>query len=143
MAPTPSGYLHEGHARTFRVAWERAVSHCGVLVYRNDDLDPLRCREEFTRSAMADLKSCGLTWSEGPDCGGKFGPYDQSKRGTTYLSVLRRLAEMNLVYPCVKSRKEIRKAGLSSSGGEEFLFPEQFRPAEKFSMGSDFPGEVN
>ena len=143
LAPTPSGYLHEGHAMTFRVAWERAVSHCGVLVYRNDDLDPLRCREEFAQSAMDDLKSCGLTWSEGPDCGGSYGPYDQSKRGAFYLSILRQLAEMNLVYPCLKSRKEIREAGLSSTGGEEFLFPEEFRPTGKLRIEPDFPGGVN
>ena len=79
LAPTPSGYLHEGHAMTFRVAWERAVSHCGVLVYRNDDLDPLRSREEFAQSAMDDLKSCGLTWSEGPDCGGSSGPMTKAR----------------------------------------------------------------
>ena len=77
LAPTPSGYLHEGHARTFRVAWERSVYHSGVLVYRNDDLDPLRCREEFSQSAMDDLRGCGLTWTEGPDCGGSYGPYDR------------------------------------------------------------------
>ena len=143
LAPTPSGYLHEGHARTFRVAWERAVSHSGVLVYRNDDLDPLRCREEFSQSAMDDLGGCGLTWSEGPDCGGSYGPYDQSKRGPSYVSILRDLVEKDLVYPCTKSRKEIRAKGLRSKTGDEFLFPEEFRPANKHPIPSDFPGEVN
>jgi len=143
LAPTPSGYLHEGHARTFRVAWERAVSHSGVLVYRNDDLDPLRCREEFVQAGMDDLRACGLTWTEGPDCGGSYGPYDQSKRGPSYVSILRDLVELDLVYPCLKSRKEIRAKGLRSKTGDEFLFPEEFRPDNKHPIPSDFPGEVN
>ena len=70
LAPTPSGYLHEGHARTFQVAWERANDYSGVLVFRNDDLDPLRCRQEYFEAAMEDLRGLGLGWSEGPDCGG-------------------------------------------------------------------------
>ena len=60
----------------------------------------------------------------------------------TYLSVLRRLAEMNLVYPCLKSRKENR-AGLSFKWRGRVSFSGTISPAEKFSMGSDFPGEVN
>lgn len=143
LAPTPSGYLHEGHAMTFSVAWKRSVSYSGTLVYRNDDLDPLRCREEFAQAAMDDLRGCGLTWSEGPDCGGSFGPYDQSKRSSSYVSTLWKLAEMDLIYPCLKSRKEIRGNGLTSRRADEFLFPEEFRPTNKHSIEQDFPGDVN
>ena len=56
LAPTPSGYLHEGHAILFALLGKRTVSHCGVLVYRNDDLDPLRCREEFTQFGHGGLE---------------------------------------------------------------------------------------
>ena len=69
LAPTPSGYLHEGHARTFKVAWERAMARSGTLIFRNDDLDSMRCRQEFVDAAMYDLRGLGLNWSEGPDCG--------------------------------------------------------------------------
>jgi glutamyl-tRNA synthetase len=92
---------------------------------------------------MDDLRGCGLTWTEGPDCGGSYGPYDQSKRGPSYISILRDLVEMELVYPCLKSRKEIRAKGLRSKTGDEFLFPEEFRPANKHPIPSDFPGEAN
>ena len=56
IAPTPSGYLHEGHASTFKVAWSRARERNGDVVYRNDDLDTLRCRSEFAQAAKQDLK---------------------------------------------------------------------------------------
>ena len=57
IAPTPSGYLHEGHASTFKVAWSRARERNGDIVYRNDDLDKMRCNSEFLQAAMQDLKS--------------------------------------------------------------------------------------
>ena len=74
IAPTPSGYLHEGHARTFRLAWQRARDAGGSLVFRNDDLDADRCRPEFARAAIEDLRRLGLDWDEGPDIGGTYGP---------------------------------------------------------------------
>ena len=143
LAPTPSGYLHEGHARTFRVAWERASARSGVLAFRNDDLDPLRCRNEFVDAAMEDLRGLGLDWTEGPDCGGPYGPYDQSKRSKLYVSALRKLAERGFAYPCLKSRREIREFGLVSRKGNESIFPREFRPETDFSMPNDFPGPVN
>jgi glutamyl-tRNA synthetase len=143
LAPTPSGYLHAGHASTFRIAWERANACTGSLVFRNDDLDPLRCKEEFAQACLDDLKGIGLSWTEGPDCGGSFGPYDQSKRTSLYLSALVKLIELGLAYPCVKSRKEIRDFGLLAKSGEEHLFPEEFRPSDTISVPEVFPGTVN
>ena len=52
IAPTPSGYLHEGHAQTFQIAWKRCRDRAGVLAFRNDDLDTFRCNNEFTTAAM-------------------------------------------------------------------------------------------
>ena len=143
LAPTPSGYLHEGHARTFQVAWKRSMAFSGVLVFRNDDLDALRCRQEYVEAAMEDLRGLGLVWTEGPDCGGGCGPYDQSKRTALYLAALRQLVEGGFAYPCTKSRKEIREFGLSSKRGGERIFPEEFRPVEKLSFPENFPGSVN
>ena len=143
LAPTPSGYLHEGHARTLQVAWARANACSGALVFRNDDLDPLRCRQEYVESAMEDLRGLGLVWSEGPDCGGAYGPYDQSKRTALYVSALRQLVERGFAYPCRKSRKEIRESGTLSKGGDEFLFPEEFRPVGESCFSENFPGSVN
>ena len=76
LAPTPTGFLHVGHARTFALAAERARRDGGTLVYRTEDLDGSRCRPEFADAAMADLRWLGLDWQEGPDAGG---PWDRKR----------------------------------------------------------------
>jgi len=134
IAPTPSGYLHEGHARTFRVAWQRARDAGGTLVFRNDDLDSDRCRPEFLRTAMEDLSRLGLEWDEGPDVGGAYGPYNQSERHQHYLAAWKKLREAGIIYPCNRSRSEIKSFNLKSSDGEEFLFPPELRP-DKSELG--------
>ena len=131
IAPTPSGYLHEGHARTFKIAWTRARERKGSIIYRNDDLDKLRCSEEFSRAAMDDLQGLKINWDEGPDCGGKYGPYNQSERAEKYVSILLKLANEGLVYPCAKSRKEIQAFGKKATIGNEYLFPQKLRPIQK------------
>ena len=100
IAPTPSGYLHEGHASTFKVSWSRARERNGDIVYRNDDLDKLRCQSEFSQAAMQDLKSLKINWDEGPDCGGQYGPYRQSERLDLYEREINRLIENGRAYLC-------------------------------------------
>src|SRR5690349_23330750 len=102
IAPSPTGFLHLGHARTFLIAAERARE--GTLILRNEDLDPDRCRAEFTSAMFEDLHWLGINWSEGPDCGGGFGPYSQSQRRDLYLQAWRRLRDTGLIYPCTCSR---------------------------------------
>ena len=82
LAPTPTGFLHVGHAYTFGIAAMRAA---GELVFRVDDLDYTRCTDEYIAAAIDDLQWLGLTWAEGPDCGGESGPYFQSQRTESYL----------------------------------------------------------
>jgi glutamyl-tRNA synthetase len=67
LAPSPTGYLHLGHARTFWVAWQRARAAHGKLIFRNEDLDYQRCRPEFVRAMFEDLRWLGLDWDEGAD----------------------------------------------------------------------------
>ena len=131
IAPTPSGYLHEGHASTFKTAWRRARERDGCVIYRNDDLDKMRCSEEFSRAAMDDLEGLKINWDEGPDCGGKYGPYNQSERAEKYVSTLLKLANNGLVYPCTKSRKEIQSFEIKAKVGNEYLFPQELRPIQK------------
>ena len=131
IAPTPSGYLHEGHASTFKIAWRRARERDGCVIYRNDDLDKMRCSEEFSRAAMDDLEGLKINWDEGPDCGGKYGPYNQSERAEKYVSTLLKLANNGLVYPCAKSRKEIQSFEIKAKVGNEYLFPLELRPIQK------------
>src|SRR5215470_18040504 len=80
LAPSPTGLLHLGHARTFWTAQQRASLNGGVLVLRNEDLDPARSKEEFVSALYEDLQWFGFKWQEGPDCGGNYGPYTQSQR---------------------------------------------------------------
>jgi glutamyl/glutaminyl-tRNA synthetase len=110
IAPSPTGYLHLGHARTFWIAQERARNNHGALILRNDDLDSTRYKMEFVGAMMEDLQWFGFEWQEGPDCGGAFGPYSQSERRNFYTSALERLQASDLVYPCTCSRKDILTA---------------------------------
>ena len=87
LAPSPTGLLHIGHAHTFWTAYQRSLEHGGTLVFRNEDLDPQRCKPEFARAMMEDLRWLGIRWQEGPDIGGPFAPYQQSRRRKFYLAV--------------------------------------------------------
>ncbi len=110
LAPSPTGYLHVGHARTFHAAWQRAREAGGTLVMRMEDLDPDRSRAEYARAALEDLRWLGLDWQEGPDVGGPFGPYAQSERGNVYEAAMQRLVEDGFVYPCRCSRRDLAAA---------------------------------
>lgn len=130
LAPTPSGYLHLGHARTFWVAQGRARAQGGVLVLRVEDLDRARCRPEYASAMLEDLRWFGLAWQEGPDCGGPYGPYVQSDRLPLYRTALERLRAAGLVYPCTCSRKDIATAARAPHAAEddEPLYPGTCRP---------------
>src|SRR6478736_4559810 len=110
LAPSPTGHLHLGHARTFWTAQERAHASGGTLILRNDDLDQARCKSEFVTAMYEDLKWFGLEWSEGPDCGGPFAPYEQSARTKPYREALEQLRADGFLYPCTCSRKDIAAA---------------------------------
>jgi glutamyl/glutaminyl-tRNA synthetase len=130
LAPSPTGYLHVGHARTFWVAHCRAVDAGGTLILRNDDLDAARCRPEFTAAALEDLHWLGCRWTEGPDVGGPYAPYTQSERRQIYEAQFEILRATGLIYPCKCSRKEIA-AALSAphAGDDEPIYPGFCRPA--------------
>ncbi len=130
LAPSPTGYLHAGHARTFWTAAERARAAGGTLVLRNEDLDGRRSRREFAEAMMEDLRWFGLRWQEGPDCGGPRAPYAQSERGEFYLTGFERLRAGGLVYPCYCSRQDVRRALQAPHAGEEEpVYPGTCRPA--------------
>ena len=110
LAPSPTGYLHLGHARTFWAAYERAREAQGVLVMRVEDLDAARSREEFSRAMLEDLSWLGVEWQEGPDVGGPFGPYVQSARRAFYVEAWARLVAGGHVYACSCSRRDIARS---------------------------------
>lgn len=110
LAPSPTGYLHVGHARTFWTAFQRARQAGGALVMRMEDLDPDRSRATYAEAAMEDLRWLGIQWQEGPDIGGPFAPYEQSSRGLIYLEAWRTLRRGGFLYPCRCSRKDLEGA---------------------------------
>jgi glutamyl-tRNA synthetase len=131
IAPSPTGYLHLGHARTFWIAEGRARNAGGALVFRNDDLDAARYRMDFVQAMYEDLHWFGLTWDEGPDVGGAHAPYDQSGRRSIYRAALEKLHAAGAIYPCARSRRDvIEAAGAPHEGGEEDepVYPASFRP---------------
>lgn len=135
LAPSPTGHLHLGHARTFWTAFERAKSKAGTLILRNDDLDQERCRSHFVKDMYEDLHWLGLNWSEGPDVGGPFAPYNQSERKSHYRRALEKLHALNLIYPCTRSRKDVLSAaGAPHESDEEPVYPSQFRPDPKSKL---------
>ena len=124
LAPSPTGLLHLGHARTFWIASQRATEAQGALILRNEDLDPQRCRAEFTRAMLEDLKWLGIRWSEGPDLGGKFAPYAQSERRDFYLRAWRTLRDGGCIYPCTCSRKDLALAASApNEADDEPIYP--------------------
>jgi glutamyl-tRNA synthetase len=110
LAPSPTGGLHLGHARTFLIAWLAARSGGGGMVLRIEDLDASRVRPEAISGAIADLTWLGLDWDEGPDVGGASAPYVQSERRPLYEDVLAGLRAAELVYPCTCTRADVERA---------------------------------
>ena len=119
FAPSPTGYLHLGHARTFWIAQQRAIAHGGALILRNDDLDAARCRPEFIAAMLEDMRWLGLRWSEGPDIGGPHAPYDQSARMPHYTAAFEQLRAGGFIYPCTCSRQDVLRALTAPHEGED------------------------
>lgn len=102
IAPTPSGRMHLGHARTFWIAQSRARERGGLLLFRVDDLDFVRCRDpKYLRDIIDDLQWFGIHWDWGPSSLLGYGDfpeelYYQSKRGEAYLSAWRVLYDRGI-----------------------------------------------
>lgn len=135
-APTPSGLLHVGSARTALLTWLSVRSAGGTLLWRLEDLDPPRTVEGAAEAAMEDLAWLGLDWDEGPDAGGSVGPYEQSLRGDHYEAALRHLAEAGRLFPCRRSRRDLRDLARAPHGGRHAPagtpppYPAAWRPRE-------------
>jgi glutamyl-tRNA synthetase len=129
IAPTPTGYLHVGHAATFWVAQERARAAGGKLILRVEDIDVTRCRAEFRDALIEDLRWFGLKWDEGPDIGGPFEPYLQSERRTVHRAAWEKLRANGFIYPCTCSRRDVVSAASAPHDeNEEPIYPGTCRP---------------
>jgi glutamyl-tRNA synthetase len=119
LAPSPTGALHLGNARTFLIAWLSMRSQDGKIILRIEDLDHPKVKSWATEQTIKDLKWLGLDWDEGPDVGGISSPYIQSQRIHLYKKALDKLIISNSVYPCICSRKDIETSQSAPHIGED------------------------
>jgi glutamyl-queuosine tRNA(Asp) synthetase len=123
LAPSPTGFLHLGHARTFWAAQQRAATAGGELLLRIDDLDRSRCRPEFVEAALEDLAWFGFHWAGHP--------IFQSQRIQLYRSAFEKLRAAKLIYPCVCSRRDVMLSlNAPHAGDDEPLYPGTCRDRE-------------
>jgi glutamyl-tRNA synthetase len=131
FAPSPTGLLHIGSARTALAAWLSIRRQEGIFIWRIEDLDPPRAVPGTAQAAMEDLRWLGLDWDEGPDCGGHHGPYRQSERGGYYEAALEHLASVGRLFPCSRSRKDLLELASAPHGDEGHPpYPAAFRPRD-------------
>ena len=145
LAPTPTGYLHLGHARTFALAAQRSQAAQGQLIYRTEDLDAERCRPEFAVAALEDLRWLGLQWTEGPDVGGPHASYVQSLRLPWFREVWKQLQAAGAIYPCDKSRKDVERSLTAPHAEDDAvpIFPSTLRPSLDAGRKTREPGSTN
>jgi glutamyl-tRNA synthetase len=116
LAPSPTGYLHLGHARTFWTAQERAQAAGGELLLRVDNLDRARCRPEFVQASIEDLAWFGFQWSGQP--------LFQSQRIALYEAAFEKLRAARLIYPCICSRRDVMHSiNAPHAGDDEPVYP--------------------
>ena len=121
LAPSPTGALHLGNARTFMVAWLRVRACGGQLVLRMEDLDHPKNKPGAAEGALADLRWLGFDWDEGPDIGGSHAPYTQTARKAHYAAALAALQRQGAVYPCTCTRRDV-ETGQSAPHTEDGLY---------------------
>jgi len=144
IAPSPTGLLHLGHACTFWTAYQRVRAYGGTLVFRNEDLDAHRSNPRFAAAMLEDLLWLGIRWQEGPDVGGSFSPYEQSRRRELYLETWRKLRDGGYIYPCTCSRKDLAlSAAAPNENDDERLYPGRCREKLGEARAHHSPAGVN
>ncbi len=109
FAPSPTGELHVGNARTALFNWMFARHHGSDFILRIEDTDELRSNPSYQAALLQDLDWLGLDWDEGPRKGGDHGPYKQSERLDIYAAHLQKLIAADLVYPCYCTEAELEE----------------------------------
>ena len=108
FAPSPTGYLHVGGARTALFNWLYARRHGGTFILRIEDTDAERSSSDMVTGILDGLRWLGVDWDEGPDTGGPHAPYFQSQRLSQYLAAVRTLLEAGHAYRCYCSPERLR-----------------------------------
>jgi len=107
FAPSPTGHLHIGNARTAIMNWLFSKHSGGQFILRIEDTDQERSTPESEKAILDDLLWLGLSWDEGPETGGEYGPYRQSKRLEFYKQHAQKLLDDGKAYPCYCSADEL------------------------------------
>ncbi|MEM1182497.1 MAG: glutamate--tRNA ligase family protein, partial [Acidobacteriota bacterium] len=129
-APTPSGFLHAGNARSALLAWLSVRARGGEFLWRLEDLDPPRVLKGAAEQALDDLEWLGLDWDAGGGLPGPAAPYEQSARSEHYEAALQRLADLGRLFPCELSRKELRDIARAPHGPSGAAYPPHLRPKD-------------
>ena len=108
FAPSPTGYLHLGNARTALYNFLAARAGGGRFVLRVEDTDAGRSEQHLLEQLLTDLRWLGLEWDEGPDVGGAHGPYQQSERADVYSAAVETLERQGRVYPCFCTQQDLQ-----------------------------------
>jgi glutamyl-tRNA synthetase/nondiscriminating glutamyl-tRNA synthetase len=124
FAPSPTGHLHVGNARTALFNWLFARKHQGALVLRIEDTDLSRSEGRFEDLIYNDLKWLGMDWDEGPDCGGEYAPYRQSERTSLYREKALQLIASGKAYYCFCAESELdAQAAEAKAAGLTWRYP--------------------
>ena len=107
FAPSPTGKLHIGGARTAIYNWAYARANGGTFILRIDDTDPTRSTDENTQIILRAMRWLGLDWDEGPEVGGDFGPYAQTERLDLYKQAAQKLWDEGKAYPCFCTKEQL------------------------------------
>lgn len=124
FAPSPTGYLHIGGARTALYSYLFARAQGGTFILRIEDTDLERSKREYELAQIDDLKWVGITYDEGPDCGGPYGPYRQSERLDLYQKYAWQLVDAGMAYPCFLTEDEL--AALTAKAEAEKKSPHAY-----------------
>ena len=118
FAPSPTGKLHIGGARTAIFNWAFARAMGGTFILRIEDTDPTRSTDENTQIILRAMRWLGLDWDEGPEVGGDYGPYTQMERMDTYTAALEKLKANGSAYPCFCTKEELdaKRAAAAEAG---------------------------
>jgi len=141
-APSPTGQLHLGNARTALLAYWHVKKQGGRFVMRVEDLDTQRSRPEFVGANLKELRWLGLGWDEGPDVGGAYGPYVQSERFGLYGQALETLQIQGYLLECYLSRKDLQEVASAPHGAEAAYGQAQRRLNEQVSESKRLGGKT-
>ena len=128
FAPSPTGYIHIGNVRSALFPWLLARQQNGKFILRIEDTDQARFVEGATELVMSTMKWLGITWDEGPDIGGSFGPYIQTERKERYLAWAQKLIDKGLAYADPYTSNQVDQFRAEAKANKKAFLYRDYRP---------------